>query len=85
MALDSAAKRASAITAGGGTFGMHLPSSGGIDAAGERAAAAHAYAGIGAGAGGAAAPITDRRRRAMIGLPFGAPTGGIEITWPSRS
>lgn len=34
---------------------------------------------------GTGAPITDRRRRAMIAMPFGAPVGGIEITWPSRS
>lgn len=87
MALDTAARRASAIGAGGFDFGFHLPSSGGIDSPNERQAVAYCYRAVvsGAAGNGAASPITDRRRRAMIAMPFGAPVGGIEITWPSRS
>ena len=86
MAIDTAAKRASAVGTGTTLFGIHLPSSGGIDAEGERQAVAYSYAGITSGAadgGGSGSPITDRRRRAIVGVPFGLPFGGVEVTWPS--
>ncbi len=70
MAIDTAAKRASTITVALEEFGMHMPSAGGINTAGERAAANYSYSGL-----GASAPVIetyrpghDRRRRAMAAL-----------------
>ena len=66
MAIDTAAKRASTIMVASEEFGMHLPSAGGVNTAGERAAVAYAYSGL-----AAEAPVIevyrpgrDRRRRA---------------------
>lgn len=84
MAVDTAAKRASAISAFIGGFGMHPPSTGGINTANERKAVAYAYAYAGLG-NEVTSPLTDRRRRTMMGVPFGLPAGGIEILWPSLS
>ena len=70
MALDTAAKRASSITAGDFTFGMHLPSAGGVNSQGERQAIAFSYSGIVADEAVVAdyLPRYDRRRRAAAVL-----------------
>lgn len=73
MALDSATKRASAITVGeaGDLFALLLPSSGGIDAASERQAAAFAYSGLDATvvtSSGGRSVRWDRRRRFIATL-----------------
>lgn len=77
MAVDTAAKRAAAITAFQSEFGMHLPSSGGIDSSVERAVVAMVY-GIEAAAGAAA--VVDRRRRSVVapwGVPYPGPAWGV--------
>lgn len=73
MALDTATKRASATTVGeaGDLFALLLPSSGGIDAASERQAAAFAYSGIDSTAASGGRAIRWDRRRRFIGATEG--------------
>jgi len=69
MAIDTASKRASTISAYDFDFGMHVPSSGGIDDAFERAAVSYAYAGIASsGAVGAGAFLPHSRARRLAAL-----------------
>lgn len=65
MAVDTAAKRASAVSFADYDFGMHLPSAGGINTQGERQAVAFSYSGIAADEAVIPdyLPRYDRRRR----------------------
>lgn len=68
MAIDSAAKRASALAFGGEGFADLIPAGSNLDTANERAAATFGYYGTLSGA--AYSPAFDRRRRVQAVLAW---------------